>query len=97
MGASRQARSRIYSLLQTGLPHSTLPSCASHRTRPVKYHLDVNGIKLEFVEARGSGSLGITLLREELRKTDLWDGDDVAMLPTEKPNTFKLRLPPDDG
>lgn len=61
------------------------------------FDLVAEGIKLKIVKTGGSGSLGITLPRDELRKRDLGAGDDVVMLPTEKPNTFELRLPPDDG
>lgn len=42
----------------------------------------------------GSGSLGITLPKEKLRKRDLEAGDEVGIVTTSDPNVLEIHLPP---
>lgn len=60
------------------------------------YNLVAKGAKLKLVRTGGSGSLGITLPKEELRERDLEAGDEVVLVPADSPDTFKLHLPPQD-
>lgn len=61
------------------------------------YNLVAEGTKLKIVKTGGSGSLGITLPKDELRQRDLGAGDEVVILPGDDPDTFELHLPPQDG
>ena len=41
----------------------------------------------------GSGSLGITLPKEELEQRGIEAGDEVVLLPSDDPNSFTVYLP----
>lgn len=60
------------------------------------YNLVAEGARHTIVKTGGSGSLGITLPKEELEKRGLGPGDDVVIIPGDSPDTFKLHLPPQD-
>lgn len=60
------------------------------------FNLISSGKKLKIVPTGGSGSLGITLPKEELRERGLDAGDAVVMLPTDDPDTFELHFPPQE-
>lgn len=74
---------------------------SSRRTTDVPprelYQLVTEGTNLTLTPTGGSGSLGITLPKTELRKRGLVSGDEVMLLPDEEPDTFKLYLPPNDA
>ncbi len=44
----------------------------------------------------GSGSLGITLPKDELDKRGIEAGDRVVILPGDEPDSVKLYFPPDE-
>jgi hypothetical protein len=52
--------------------------------------------KLTIVPTGGSGSLGVTLPKEEFRRRGLNAGDAVVLLPTDDPDTFELHFPPQE-
>ena len=60
------------------------------------FNLVAEGARHTIVKTGGSGSLGITLPKEELKKRGLGPGDDVVIIPGDSPNTFELHLPPQD-
>ena len=48
------------------------------------------------IRTGGSGSLGITLPKEEVEKHGLEAGDEVVLLPGDDPNVFTLYFPPEE-
>ena len=44
----------------------------------------------------GSGSLGITLPKDELDKRGIEAGDQVLLLPSDDPDAFTLYFPPEE-
>ena len=60
------------------------------------FNLVSSGKKLKIVPTGGSGSLGVTLPKDELRKRELEAGDAVVLLPTDDPDTFELHFPPQE-
>lgn len=61
------------------------------------FNLVADGARHTIVKTGGSGSLGITLPKDELKKRGLGPGDDVVIIPGDSPNTFELHLPPEDA
>lgn len=49
------------------------------------------------VRIGGSGSLGITLPKDELEERGIEAGDEVVILPGDSPDTFELHFPPQDA
>lgn len=74
-----------------------MPSQAREMPSREIFNLVAEGARHTIVKTGGSGSLGITLPKEELEKRDLGAGDDVVIVPGDAPNMFELHLPPQDG
>ena len=60
------------------------------------FNLVSSGQMLKITLTGGSGSLGVTLPKDEMRKRGLKAGDAVLLLPTDDPDTFELHFPPQE-
>ena len=60
------------------------------------YNLVSSGKMLKISQTGGSGSLGVTLPKDEMRKRGIKAGDAVLLLPTDDPDTFELHFPPQE-
>ena len=56
-------------------------------------NLVAEGTERTIVKTGGSGSLGITLPKDELEKRGLGVGDQVIIMPGESPQTLVIHLP----
>ena len=56
-------------------------------------NLVAEGTERTIVKTGGSGSLGITLPKDELKKRGLGVGDQVIIMPGDSPQTLVIHLP----